>query len=194
MNAKDEGIKMDGFTIPLQFTSATYDSLDNEIITYLGADHLITPDMVKAKYSTLESSVLHHNWPLLKNAKGKFLFILDETGNKTATYIKGHPSLTERVLFTNSAPGTPEAAIMILNNSKKDSIQKMVKKGYIVRTRADSDTKEARDNDKSSFEAACKSGAQIITTDYYIKSTHFKSDYVISFKDNKYVRANPVLK
>lgn len=194
MNAKDEGIKREGFNIPQKFTSSTFDSLDAEITTYLGKENVITPDMVKGKYPTLESAVLHGNWPLIKNVKGKFLFVLDETDYKIPTYIKGHPSLQGRVLFTNSLPHTPEAAVMILNNAKTDSILSMVKKGYIVRTRADSDTKEARNNDKSTFEAACKSGAQIITTDYYQKSTHFKSDYVISFTGNTYLRADPVFR
>jgi hypothetical protein len=77
----------------------------------------------------------------------------------------------------------------------KDSakIKEMVNKRYIVRTRADADTREARLNDKRRFQAACRSGAQIITTDYYQKSAHFKSDYVISFDDKKYIRRNPVL-
>lgn len=193
MNAKEEGIKRDGFTIPQKFTASTFDSLDEEIITNLGKENLITPDMVKGKYPTLESAVLHHNWPLIKNVKGKFLFVLDETGSKITDYIKGHPSLQRRILFTNSPEHTPEAAIMILNNAKTDSIESMVKKGYIVRTRADANTREARNNDKTTFEAACKSGAQIITTDYYQKSTHFKSDYVISFGGNSYLKADTIL-
>jgi len=64
----------------------------------------------------------------------------------------------------------------------------MVKKGYMVRTRADSDTEEARANDRSSFQAACVSGAQIITTDYYYKSTFFASDYSVQFEGGKYMR------
>ena len=70
----------------------------------------------------------------------------------------------------------------------------MVKKGYFVRTRSDADTKMARENDRSDFEAACKSGAQIITTDYYYKSTHFKSDYRICFDGDTYFRVNPIFK
>jgi len=194
MNAKDEGIEREGFTVPQKFTSSTFDSLDQEITTYLGKENVVTPDMVKGQYPTLENAVLHHSWPAVKNVKGKFLFVLDETGDKITAYIKGHPSLQGRVLFTNSLEHTPEAAIMILNNAKTDSIQSMVKKGYIVRTRADADTREARNNDKSTFDAACKSGAQIITTDYYQKSTHFNSDYIISFPGNAYLRANPVVK
>ena len=40
--------------------------------------------------------------------------------------------------------------------------------------------------------AACTSGAQIITTDYYQKSTHFASDYSVIFDGNTYFRPNPL--
>jgi len=194
MNAKDDAIEKPGFTAPEKFTPAIYDALDKEIMDYLGARYVITPDKVRGKYKTLEEAVLKNNWPKLKEAQGKFVFILDEKGPKTDLYVANHPSLKGRVLFANADPGTPEAAIRIMNNARQDSaeIKSLVKKGYIIRTRADSDTREARANDRSSFEAALKSGAQIITTDYYRKSTHFNSDYIISFDGGKYFRENPL--
>ncbi|TWR24939.1 hypothetical protein FPZ42_14375 [Mucilaginibacter achroorhodeus] len=194
MNAKDEPMKRPGFTIPDKFTPAIYDKLDKEILDNLGPKHLITPDDVRGKYQTLEQAVLKNNWPTLKQARGRFIFLLDETAPKNLEYVKGHPSLKGRVLFINAEPGMPEAAICVLNNAKKQlsEITSLVKKGYIVRTRADSDTEEARTNDKSSFEAAMRSGAQLISTDYYKKSTHFKSDYVVSFPDGGYFRMDPV--
>ena len=194
MNAKDEPINRPGFTVPEAFTPAVFDALDQEIAQYLGPELLITPDQVRGKYATLEEAVLHKNWPTLKAAKGKFIFVLDERGPKQIAYQQGHPSLKGRLLFTDSEPGTPEAAIRIMNDVKRDlaAIKMLVGKGYIIRTRADSDTREARNNDRSSFEAAMRSGAQIISTDYYRKSTQFKSDYVISFADGKYFRLNPL--
>ncbi|MGY4386196.1 hypothetical protein ACVWYN_003246 [Pedobacter sp. UYP24] len=194
MNAKDEAIKKPGFTIPDKFDSRIYDMLDKEIADNLGMNHLLIPDHVRGKYKTLEQAVLHQNWPTLKQAKGKFIFLLDESKPKIDIYIAGHPSLKGRLLFTNSEPGLPESAIYVMNNAKKqqEQITALVKKGYIIRTRADSDTEEARANDKSSFEAAQQSGAQIISTDYYKKSTHFKSDYIISFADGSYLRNNPL--
>lgn len=194
MNAKDEVMKNPAFSIPDKFTPGIYDKLDKEIADNLGLDRVITPDKVRGKYKTLEEAVLHQNWPTLKQAKGKFIFLLDEQQPKLGEYISGHPSLKGRVLFTNSQPGTPEAAIYVLNDAKKDlaQISALVKKGYIIRTRADSDTQEARANDKSSFNAAMLSGAQIISTDYYKKSEHFKSDYTIAFADGKYFRLNPL--
>ena len=96
-------------------------------------------------------------------------------------------------MFANAEPGTPEAAWLIMNEAVEDEkkIQQRVKEGYLVRTRADANTREARNNDTRTFQAAKQSGAQIITTDYYQKSTHFPSDYVVHFDDGSYVRRNP---
>ena len=65
-------------------------------------------------------------------ARGKFIFILDEGGEHRNAYLLNHASLKGRVLFTDSPSGTPEAAFMIINDSKKESahIREMVKKGY----------------------------------------------------------------
>jgi hypothetical protein len=174
-----------------KFTPELFDALDKELRKGLG-NKLITPDMIRGKYKTLEEAVLNNNWPTLKKAKGKFLFILDNNGAKRDLYALNHPSLKGRAVFINAEPGKPEAAAMFRNNSEDPEIAGLVKKGYIIRTRADSDTKEARKNDYSHFEAAKKSGAQIITTDYYLPSTFFDSSYQIKYDDGTYVRVNPV--
>ena len=194
MNAKDDTIKRPGFVTPEPFTVDVLNQLDNAVVQGLGRNKLITPDNVRGQSKTLEAAVLAGNWPMVKNARGKFLFVLDETGTKRAAYINGHPSLKGRTLFTNSEPGTPEAAFVIMNDPQKDEVRitELVKKGYLVRTRADADTKEARQNDYRSFKAAQRSGAQIITTDYYRPSTHFKSDYIVHFSDRSYLRLDPV--
>jgi hypothetical protein len=191
MNAKDAEIKAPGFTLPEKFTAEVFDRLDKEILDNLGRSYLIEPDDIRGTSPTLEAAVLAGHWPTMKEARGKFIFILDEGGEHRASYIQNHPSLKGRVLFTDSPAGTPEAAFMIMNNPKDEQIKEMVKKGYMVRTRADSDTKEARANDKSGFVAACASGAQIITTDYYYRSSYFPSDYSVVFEDGKYVRRQP---
>lgn len=194
LEPKDNMLKGEGFSTPEKFTPEVFDQLDEAILAGLGKNKVITPDQVRGKYPTLEEAVLHDNWPLLKAARGKFLFVLDAKDEKMELYIKGHPSLKGRVLFANADAGRPEAGMMIINNAKNPLIPQLIKKGYIIRTRADSDTQEARRNDRSNFDAACASGAQIITTDYYEKSTHFKSDYVISFEGGKYFRLNPFFK
>lgn len=193
LEPKDGTPKNAEMTVPEPFTPKTYEELDKALIAGLGKAHIITPDMVRGKYKTLEDAVLHDNWPTLKDAKGKFAFLLDANDAKRDMYIAGHLSLKGRVMFANVDPGNPEAAMLFRNTPTNAEIKDLVAKGYIIRTRADADTREARLNDKSNFVAACNSGAQIITTDYYKKSTHFVSDYEISFDGKKYVRLNPVL-
>ena len=193
LEAKDGASRNRELTEPEPFTPALFDELDKVLEEGLGKEHLITPDMVRGNYATLESAVLSGNWPSLKAARGRFLFILDDHDRKRDMYIAGHPSLRGRILFVNGDRGMPEAATMIRNDPAMPEIKDLVEKGYIVRTRADADTKEARMNDKTEFMAACASGAQIITTDYYQKSTHFKSEYVVRFEGaSKYVRMDPV--
>ena len=54
--------------------------------------------------------------------------------------------------------------------------------------------REVTDAKNKAFEAAKKSGAQIITTDYYQKSSFFNSDYIVYFENgNKYLRVNTLL-
>ncbi|NIF07792.1 hypothetical protein F3J23_20395 [Chryseobacterium sp. Tr-659] len=181
-------------TEPEHYTSKLFNDLDDELKKHLGKNKIITPDDIKGSYKTLNEAVLNKNWPQVKDVKGKFLFVLDNHGENRDLYAKDHPSLKGRMIFTNSTPGTPESAVLLMNEPQKDYaiIQDLVKQGYIIRTRADADTMEARSEDYSRFEKAKESGAQIITTDYYYPSRLFKSNYKVSFDNNTYERKNPV--
>jgi hypothetical protein len=193
INAKDGNIPGTRPTLP--FTAAALDSIDLEIKTHLGVDKLITPDRIKGKYANLEAGVLAGNWPKLDDAKGKFLFVLDESEEKIDRYLEAKPELKNAVLFVNKKEGNSTAGFRIINNAVKDAayIRDLVQKGYMIRTRADSDTKQARANDYTTFEKAKASGAQVISTDYYYPSTFFKSEYKVNFEGNTYERTNPVL-
>lgn len=188
MNTKDQVIE--NLRKPLPFTAKALDSIDIEINSVFSKNQLITPDLVRGKYKTLEESILKKGWPKLKELKGRFLFVLDEKEDKINRYLENHVSLKNRVLFVNSKEGKPESGFRIVNDPIKDFnyIKELVGKGYIVRTRADSDTNEARLNDYARFEMAKESGAQVISTDYYIPSTLFKSDFKVSFDNNTFER------
>ncbi|MBD1262112.1 phosphatidylinositol-specific phospholipase C1-like protein [Maribacter polysiphoniae] len=188
MNTKDQ--KVAGTKDPLPFTKEALNTIDVTIKSVFGDDKLISPDKVRGDFDTLEEAILTKGWPNLSEVKGRFLFVLDEKEAKIKRYLEGHPSLKNRVLFVNSKEGNPVAAFRIINNPIKDFdyIQELVAKGYMVRTRADAATKEARNNDYSKFEKAKASGAQVISTDYYIPSQLFKSDYKVIFKDGTYER------
>lgn len=188
INAKDNNVPQ---TIsPLPFTKAALDSIDLEIKNVFPEDKLITPDLVRGEFTSLEEALLTNGWPKLEDVSGRFIFVLDENEQKIDSYITGHPSLKKRVLFVNILEGKPEAAFRIVNDPVEDFdyIKDLVAKGYLVRTRADAGTKEARINDYSRFEKAKASGAQIISTDYYLPSLLFSSSYEVNFGNGTYER------
>ena len=195
MNAKDDGLKQPGFVEPLKFDRAAFDAWDAEILEGLGRSKLITPDDVRGAYPTLEAAVLAHAWPKLSEARGKFFFVLDETGEKLATYVADHASLQGRVMFVNQEEGHAEAAFRIVNDPKQDwaYIQYLVRSGYYVRTRADADTVEARKGDWSRWRAALISGAQVISTDYYVPDPRFKTGYFVKLPGATPARWNTLL-
>lgn len=181
------------FVQPIPFGPAEFDAVDTEIRSVFSEDDLLTPDDVRGSRPTLEDAVLRDGWPTLREARGKVLFALDNGGSKRADYIAGHPSLTGRVLFTDSAPGTPEAAFAKLNDSIGDGplIADLVRAGYIVRTRADADTVEARSGDTTSRDAALASGAQFVSTDYR-ELGPFGTGYMVELPGGVVARCNPV--
>ena len=70
-------------------------------------------------------------------------------------------------------------------------IQDAVAAGFMVRTRADANTFEARENNTEPREAAFRSGAQYISTDYYVPRREF-SDYSVRLPGGAAARCNPV--
>ena len=174
-NAKDGYIF--GLPSPETFSPVAFALMDSIIEEMLG-EKLIRP-----------SDIVDLQWPLLDEVRGKFILILDEGGAKRDMYYDGWQ---QRPMFTNSPEGHPAAAIMILNDpvGQFDEIQRLVKAGYMVRTRADADTREARKNDTRRKAAAFASGAQAVSTDYYLPATHFGNDYQVSLP--KPIECNPI--
>ncbi|WP_208890295.1 phosphatidylinositol-specific phospholipase C1-like protein [Polaribacter sejongensis] len=186
MNTKDQKVK--GTRNPLSFSKEAFNDLDKEILSVFSKDDLITPDLVRGNSESLEEAILTNGWPDMEAVNGRFLFVLDEKTEKISRYLDGHAGLKDRVLFVNSPEGNPEAGFRIINNPIRDFdyIKELVKKGYLVRTRADAATKESRTNDYTRFEKAKASGAQVISTDYYIPTNLFPSTFKVSFKNNTY--------
>jgi hypothetical protein len=182
-----------GFVEPVPFRSPEFDDLDAEIRSVLG-DRLITPDDVRGRRDSLEEAVLEDGWPTLGRARGRFLFALDTGGPKLDAYVAGHPALEGRVAFTDSAPGTPEAGYLVRNDPVEEGaeIRDLVARGYLIRTRADADTQQARTGDTTMREAAFASGAQFVSTDYETPDTLFGTGYVVDLPGEGTARCNPV--
>ena len=195
MNAKDDKLAgVDGVVEPLPFDAAAYDALDREILAVLPRERLIVPDDVRGERSTLREAVLASAWPLLDDVRGRFLFVLDESGPKRDRYVAGHPSLRGRVLFVNAPPEADEAAFLIMNEpiAQGARIRELVAQGFLVRTRADADTREARSGETARREAAFASGAHVVSTDYRDPDPAFGTSYEVDLPGGGVARCNPV--
>lgn len=195
MNTQDGKDEYPGAVEPVRFDAAVFAELDRTLRERLGGK-LLTPDRVRGDAETLESAVLTRGWPRLRDVRGMFLFVLDEGGATRATYLEGHPSLKGRAMFTTSDPGAPDAAFLVMNEPVQNGgrIRTLVEKGYFVRTRADAGTEEARTGDRTRFEAAMASGAQVISTDYPVPDLRRRPGFVVRFEGAVgFVRWNPVV-
>jgi hypothetical protein len=89
------------------------DALDREIQGVFPRRRLIVPDDVRGRWRTLEDAVRRRDWQTLDRSRGKVLFVLiSDTARHRRTYLVGHASLRGRILFTSSAPGRSEAAVV----------------------------------------------------------------------------------
>ncbi len=193
VNAKDgEGVP-GGVALPV-FDEAGFDELDAEIRSVLPTAHLITPDDVQGNHATLREAVLANAWPTLEQARGRFLFALDENPRKVALYRGARTSLQGRVMFVNTDEGSPAAGYLTLNDPVADAarIAAAVRAGFLVRTRADADTRQARDNDIAHRERALASGAQWISTDYLWPDTRFPGGFTVRLPQRVAVACNPL--
>ncbi|WP_411845585.1 phosphatidylinositol-specific phospholipase C domain-containing protein [Roseibacillus persicicus] len=156
-------------------------ALEKEILTVLPTEHLLTPDRVRGEHPNLRTAIREDGWPTLQQARGKIILALDNTNEVLSSYLEPDPLVKGRLLFP-SCPSAdhPSSAWFKLNDPFKDfdTIQKLSKQGYLIRTRADSGTIQARNNDTSRREKAFASGAQFISTDYPVANPDF-SNYAV---------------
>ncbi len=194
INAKDDTLDLPQAPPPLPFDTAAFDALDAELRTVFSEDGVIRPDDVRGERETLEAAVRAGAWPRLDEVRGTVLFVLDQSGRKLDAYRRGHPSLRGRVMFADASEGTPEAAFHIVNEpiEQGDRIRQLVEAGYMVRTRSDAGTVEARRNDTRRREAAFASGAHVVTTDYFRPDPALGTDYQVSLPGGGPGRCNPV--
>jgi len=170
------------------FTREALMDLDAVIRDAFASSQLLTPDRVRGLWSTLEEAVTLEGWPTVEDILGTVMFILHENERFRAWYVEDRPSLEGRIMFTCSRPGTPDCAVILHNDPDVPAIQDLVRRGYLVRTRADSDLTV----DAGRTRDALASGAQIVTTDYPPGEPQAETGYVLQFPEGKPVRRNPV--
>lgn len=197
------------FPIPgLSFAQAVpYDAsamvaFDEEVKAVFGADleQVFTPDELLGNFTSLRAATMAGNWPTLNAMRGKIIFIME--GAAVDNYLEANTNLQGKTSFVYADNISEDyAAFVILNNpvSNQNDIQEAVSKGFIVRTRSDSNTDEARTGDYTSADAAIASGAQIISTDYYRPDPRSAvqgsgwTDFHVKLPGGKMFRINPVV-
>ena len=182
-----EGIILD-FTTPIEFDASNISEIDQEINAVFPREQLITPDDIRGDYATLKEAVMTDGWPTLAESQGKIIFVMD---NKNDLYLERYPGLKGAALFASAQePGSDEG--MFINTQEPTrEIRDLVRQGYIVRTRADADTLQARVGSTEKRDRAIRSGAQYISTDFPQPNEYF-SDFMVLFADDTLIRCNPL--
>lgn len=170
LHTNDSKTPMPGATKPMPFDAEAFAQLDREISNLFTPEELITPDEVKGAYPTLYEAVRAGAWPSLKQARGKVIFLLDDSLQKATLYAGPNQTLEGRPLFVATDENSSLASFICVDDPMKDGlrISSDVAQGFIVKTRADEDTREAREGDTARREAAFSSGAQFVVTDFLL--------------------------
>jgi hypothetical protein len=165
-----------GFKKAIPFDSIAFQKLDQELFSVFSFENIFSPSNLKGSYSSIQSRIQNENWPILSECMGKIIFILE--GNNEQIY---HHNPYQHPMFVYGNSNDEHTAFLLRNDpiGRENEIRELTKK-FIVRTRSDAGTIESRNNDYTRFNSAWQSGAQIISTDYYMPDLRF-SNFQIKF-------------
>lgn len=183
-----------GLSSTFEFTGNAVNEIENEIskVFSAGSDHILKPGDVRGNKLSLRDAVTTSGWPSIGESRGKIMLVLMARDEVVDHYIDNHSSHAGRLMFVFTHPENDEAAFLNINDPEAElsEIQKFVEQGFMVRTRADADTKQARTGSDERMKSAFASGAQIISTDYYRPDPRFLTDsnwtdYHVKIDNNK---------
>ncbi len=191
----------DGATPPLsddyvpapvdRFSAPVWRALEAEILSLFPRDRLITPDLVRGDDATLKAGIARHGWPRVEAMRGRVLLSLNAKHDGIRRYLAWRPGGHGGLFFFDDGLDDPETGWVFRNDPRSSDILDLVRDGYLVYTRADADTVEARRNDVSRRDRAF-AAAQIISTDYP-QPVPGVGPYQVSFPGRTYVRPDPAL-
>jgi hypothetical protein len=166
--------------------------LHGDISSVWPEQRIVTPAMVKGSHASVAEALAKTGWPTLGKTRGKVMFVMDEKGAIQQAYTHGRKDLEGRLVFPDSDPGDPFAAVIVANEPIADAarIAKALSLKMLVRTRADADGVEAKANDTTRLKAALASGAHFISTDYPVKVP--EREYWFDMPGGTPSRCNPV--
>jgi hypothetical protein len=194
LKINDTKTPMPGATTPQPGDEAALNALDAEIRAVFAPDRIITPDQLQANHASLREAALAHAWPKLAQARGKLVFVLNDSEARAKTYQGQRKSLEGRAMFVAADQASPLAAFLSIPDPVKDGarIRQAVQQGFMVVTRADAETREARENNGARRAAAFASGAQIVQTDFAMADPAI-GPYRVSLAENAEAMCGPEL-
>ncbi len=187
-----------GYAETIPFTEESMVEVEQEIKSVFGNDlnGVFTPSMLQGNYPSVNEAARAGNWPTLREARGHVFFIMSES---LGLYLNGSEDLSGKIIFPMAGPDDSYAAFVKMDNpiSNQEEIKDLVSQGFMVRTRSDVDTQEARSGDTTRRDAAFSSGAHIISTDYYIPDPRHTdseewTDFQVQLQSGRAVQGNPV--
>ena len=182
-----------GFVQPIPVSEGTFTALEAEIRSVLDDEQLVTVADVQGDADTLRAAIEAEGWPSIDDLRGRFVFVLDDADVKRELYRALYPDTLDRLIFVAAQPPDDDAAFTVINDpvADGDRIRELVAQGYLVRTRTDADTLEARSGNTGRRDAAFASGAQIVSTDYEREDPRFPG-FVTTLPGDGPARCNPV--
>ena len=194
LHVNDIKTPMPGATKPMPCDAATLDALDSEIGAIFKPGELIVPDQVRGDRASLREAVMAGNWPTLREARGKIILLLDGSAKKADIYGGPSHSLAGKPMFVIADEASPMASFIAIDDPVKDGarIAADIRQGFMVMTRADGDTVEARANNTGRRDQAFASGAQIIQTDFLLPDKAI-GPYQVNIADSRHVLCDAAL-
>lgn len=174
------------------FTDASWQRLHDEILSVFSPEQIFTPKDLRGEHTSVNAAVRAEGWPGAETLAGKVIFLLlDDPGPQTA-YVELTENSLEPLLFVSRDAEDPHTGWLIRSTPRREQIRPLVEAGFLVYTRADAGSAEARRNDASRAREAIASGAQLISTDYPVPREEI-GPYAVSF-GGAYVRCNTTLR
>jgi hypothetical protein len=202
LETKTETMKvlpLPGLASAAPWDAAACAALDEEIDRAFppSSGRVLTPDALRRDHADLPEAIRESGWPKLDDLRGKVLLVME--GVAVRAYLSPDARLAGRRCFVYGEPGAPGTAFVLMNDAvrQREAIRARVSEGYLVRTRADSGTREARSGDTARREPALASGAHIVSTDYPVPDARAGkepgwTDYAVTLPGGGVARLNPV--
>ncbi|MEZ4238712.1 MAG: Ca2+-dependent phosphoinositide-specific phospholipase C [Myxococcota bacterium] len=137
---------------------AHLDALDAELLDVWPRERLITPDdLLAAGAPDLRTALADTGWPPLGALRGRARFVLHDGSARRDAYVA---DLAGRPMFPDAMGDVdvPWAAVHTMNDPWDPRITEVVGLGHLVRTRADAETVQAREEDPTMRDQALRSG------------------------------------